>query len=339
MPPKPKVERPKRRFLKAKLITLGLVALAGLVAVETGWAVYGWAHLVAKVFPRDESLLAWVPPDTPAVAILDPHLVDRRSVPSALASSLDRVRADVEKSIGVDLGFDLDKLVVAPQMAIARGRFNGKKLAERLKEGGYEEVDHLGVTYSVKKGEDAIAVVNDSVLLYGDEPNVVAAIDAHDAGQSLEKNEQVLDRLKQVGWDHALVFTVRIQDDKPSVRAVLSGANGPRAITGAASTKNGVDLVAMVEMPSASAAEEAKKTAEEKRGDAKAIEPIVGADTAGILADIEKRSTVSQTGNTVTALVHVEAGALDKLVEAAKKSPKIADVAGTAKMLRFLLGT
>ena len=61
---------------RAKWIVLGVLIAAVFLAVKLGFVGYGWAHLMAKVFPRDESLLRWFPGDTPAVLIVDPHQMD-----------------------------------------------------------------------------------------------------------------------------------------------------------------------------------------------------------------------------------------------------------------------
>src|SRR5205085_6393464 len=116
----------------------------------------------AKIFPKDESVLRWLPPDTAAVAILDPHLVDQRALSSASTNALQRFRSDLQKTLGIDISFDVDKLALTPDLAVVHGRFNGKKLADRLAESHYTVTDHGGVTYWVRKGEDAMAVVEDS---------------------------------------------------------------------------------------------------------------------------------------------------------------------------------
>ena len=156
---------------------------------------------------------------------------------------------------------------------VARGRFDGKKLADKLIESHYALAEHKGETYLVRAGEDAIAAIGGSVLLYGDEAGVKAAIDAQKDGTSLQKNEQVTARLSQMGWNHPLLVTVRITDDKPSVREVLTGATGPRAVTVGVSTLAGLDLDAVVETPSPSAGAELAKLLDEKRQAAGSLVP------------------------------------------------------------------
>jgi hypothetical protein len=182
---------PRRRGGRAKWVALAALALGGLVAVEAGWAGFGWGQLRAAVFPRDEALLGWVPGDTGAILVLDPHLFDPKALGAdgnAARAALEATRDDVKKATGVDLFFDVDKLVLSPSLAVARGRFDGKKLRDRLAEHRYAPAEHKGFAYLARAGEDAIAVVDDSILLYGDAPSIEAAIDAHDGAASLEMN-------------------------------------------------------------------------------------------------------------------------------------------------------
>ncbi len=220
-------------------MALGVVALAGFLAVETGWAGFGWAQLKATVYPADTGLLGWVPESTGGVVIVDPHQLDVKALGapgSPAREAIDRTRADVKEATGIDIAFDVDKLLLSPSLAVAHGRFDQKKLTERLTEHRYALAERKGEVYLVRAGEDAIGVVGGSVLLYGDEPAIKAAIDAHEAGTTLEKSDPTKERLSQVGWNHPLLVTVRITDEQPSLRAILTGATGPRAVTVGVST-------------------------------------------------------------------------------------------------------
>src|SRR5262245_5799959 len=122
---------------KAIGIVLATLAIAIGAAVYMGYVGYGWAHLRAAAWPRDESLLAYVPGDTSAVVIVDPHQLDLNALgpdPSTPRTFLLRLRDDVRKATGIDLGFDVDKLVIASSLVVASGRFDGEKLAVRLAE-------------------------------------------------------------------------------------------------------------------------------------------------------------------------------------------------------------
>jgi hypothetical protein len=320
---------------------IGTVAVAGFLAVETGWAGFGLAQVRSAVFPRDESLLGWVPGDTDAVAILDPHQLELKALGgegTTARTALDRTRDDVKKATGIDLAFDVDKMVLSPALVVARGRFDQKKLTERLTEHHYAVAEHQGYTYLTRKGEDAIAAIDGSILLYGDEAAVKGAIDAHHEGKSLEKNEQVTARLSQAGWAHPLLATVRITDEKPSLRAILTGSTGPRAVTVAVGTLTGLDVDAIVETPSAAAGAELAKLLEEKRKDAASLSPTVGAEAAPILVEVSKKATIASDPATgaVKVHVHVDPAQLDTLSKSARASLPLGEMYKTMRLFQLL---
>lgn len=325
-----------------KWVALGGLVLAVVVAVEAGWAGWGWAQLRSIIFPRDESLLAWIPGDTSAVVVVDPHQLklDALGAESSTArTALQRTRDDVKKATGVDLAFDVDKLALSSALAVGRGRFDAKKLADRLAAHHYTRAEHEGTTYLVRAGEDALAVIDDAILLYGDEAGVRAGITAHAKGTSLEKNEQATARLRQIGWDHALVAMVRITDDKPSVREMLSGSTGPRAVSIALSTQVGLDVDAFVEAASPGAAEELAKLLEEKRKADGGLAPVVGDDAAAILADVAKKATIAadtQTG-VVKIHAHLTSAQIDALAKQAKSEMPIAQMYKTIRLYQLLV--
>jgi hypothetical protein len=321
-----------------------LVVLAVLVflAVQTGWAGFGWAHLRAAVYPNDTALLGWVPGDAGGVVILDPHQLDLKALGgegSTVRTALQRTRDDVKRAAGIDLVFDVDKLVFTPSLVVGRGRFDQKKLVEKLSAHHYSMAEHNGEVYLLRPGEDAIAVVGGSVLLYGDESGVKAAIDAHKEGTSLEKNDPVTARLSQAGWNHALLATVRITDDKPSLKAILTGATGPRAVTVGVSTPlGGLEVDAIVESASPSAAAELAKLLEEQRQHAQERAAAFGAEAAPTLADIAKKATIAADAQTsgVKAHVHVDPAELDKLVKNARSAVPVAEWYKTIRLFQLL---
>jgi hypothetical protein len=325
-----------------KWLFLGVLVLAAVVAVEAGWAGFGWAQLRSAVWPRDESLLGWIPGDAGALVIVDPHQLQLESLGaegSAPRTSLQRTRDDLKKATGVDIAFDMDKLVLSDSLAVARGRFDFKRLRERLGEHRYTVAEHEGVAYLVRAGEDAIAVIDDSILLYGDEAGLKAGITAHEKGTSLEKNEQVVARLKQIGWNHALVVTARITDDRPSVRQILAGGGGPRAVSVAVSTPAGLDIDANVESATPGAADELAKLLEERRKAGMDVAPFVGAEAAQILADVAKKATITAdqaTGN-VKIHVHLEPAQLDALTKQAKASEPLREMYKTVRLVQLLV--
>jgi hypothetical protein len=328
---------------RGKWIFLGAMAVAAVIAVESGWAGFGWAQLRASVFPRDEALLGWVPGDTSAVAILDPHQLDLKALGgegSTARTALERTRDDVKKASGIDLAFDVDKLVLSPSLVVARGRFDRAKLEQRLSEHRYARAEHKGEVYLVRAGEDAIAVIDGAILLYGDEAGIKGAIDAHQGGTSIEKNEPMMARLKQVGWDHPLLVTVRITDDKPSLREILTGSTGPRGVTVGARTLTGLNLDVLVDAASPSAGEETRKLLEEKRAHAAGLVPLAGAEVNAILVEVAKKAGITadpQTGS-VKMHVHLDAAQLETLAKNARAAaPMVAEYYKTLRLAQLLM--
>ena len=104
----------------------------------------------------------------------------------------------MKKAAGVDLVFDVDKVVLTPGLVVMSGRFDGDKLAARLAEYQYTKAEHGDRSYLVRAGEDAVMAVGADVLVYGDEDSIKGAIDAK-AGSSLAEDQPVIDRLAQIG--------------------------------------------------------------------------------------------------------------------------------------------
>lgn len=327
---------------RGKWMALGVVALAVVLAVETGWAGFGWAHLRAAVYPNDTALLGWVPGDTGTVVIVDPHQLELKALGgegSTARTALERTRDDVKRATGIDLAFDVDKIVLSGSLVVARGRFDQKKLTEKLSAHRYVLAEHKGEVYLVRAGEDAIGVMSGSVLLYGDEAGLKAAIEAHQAGSTLEKNEDVTRRLSQAGWKHPLLVTVSITEDKPSLRAILAGATGPRAVTVGVSTPlGGLDVDAIVESASPSAAGELAKLLDEQRKSAESLRGVLGAETAPILEEIAKKATISADPQSsgVKAHVHVDPAQLETLAKNARTAVPLAQWYKTVRLFQLL---
>jgi hypothetical protein len=335
------VTRKTKPLGRGKWMVLGVLGLAGFIAVETGWAGFGFAQLRSAVYPTDTGLLGWVPGDTGAVVIVDPHQLHLDALGAegtVVRAAVERTRDDVKEATGVDLAFDVDKLLLSPSLAVAHGRFNQKKLTERLTEHRYALAEHKGETYLARAGEDAIAVVDGSVLLYGDEASIKAAIDAHQGDTSLEKSAEVKARLAQVGWNHPLLVTVRITDDKPSLRAILTGGTGPRAVTVGVATLGGLDADAIVEAASPSAAAELQKLLEEKRKDVAALTPMVGAEVVPVLTDVAKKATLTTDPKTGILKIHahVDPAQLDTLARNARASLPLAEMYKTMRLFQLL---
>ncbi|WP_437594032.1 hypothetical protein [Sorangium sp. So ce1000] len=312
----------KKRGKAKYLVLLGFVLVLVLVlAQQTGLLGFGVAHLRAATFPRDESLLEYVHGNVPGVVIVDPHQIDLKALGpdgSSVRQHIERTRDDIKEATGIDLGFDVDKLIVAPSLVVARGRFNEQKLAERLAKHSYVQAEYKGVKYLLRAGEDAIAVRDGSILLYGAEPEIRASIDAEEAGTSLASRDEATSRLSRIGWDRPLLGVVLLADSKPSLRAILTGSTGPRAVTAGVSTKGGLSATVAIDAASAEAAEELRKLLEEKRANADALNALVGPEPGAALAEIAKRAklTVDPAAGRLTVQVDVRPEEVELLAKA-----------------------
>src|SRR4051794_25820748 len=97
---------PGKRGGKGKWIALGALALIIAIAAQAGYVSFGWAHLLAATFPRDDALLEYVPGDTGAVVIVDPHQIDAKALgseESIARTYLKRTREEIKKATGIDL--------------------------------------------------------------------------------------------------------------------------------------------------------------------------------------------------------------------------------------------
>jgi hypothetical protein len=327
---------------KAKWVILAILALTAFVAVQTGWLGFGWAQLKSKLLPRDVSLLEWVPGDSSAVAIVDPHQIELKALgpeQGTARTALERMRKDIEKATDIDIVFDVDKLALTSSLVVARGRFDGEDLAKRLAEYRYVRLEHGGRAYLARAGEDAIAVIDDDILLYGDEASIKAAIDAEKNDTSLAKNDKVKDRLSKTGWNHPLLFTMQVTDERPSIRSLITGSTGPRAITLGARTAGGLDLEVNVEAATPSAAEELAKLLEEKRVDAdKAMSGVLGDELAKLLSEVVKSATIKADApaSNVRVTTHVSQETLDASLKALEKSAPLGDFYKTMRLFQLL---
>ena len=329
-----------RRAKRSGLVFLFLLAAACFIAVETGWAGFGWAQLRSVVYPRNDALLEWVPADTQAVAVVDPHQIRLKALGgegSVVRTWLERVRADVKKAAGVDLVFDVDKVVLTPGLIVMSGRFDGEKLAAKLAEYRYARADHGDRSYLVRAGEDAVMVVGDDVLVYGDDDTIKASIDAK-AGTSLAKNQPVVDRLAQTGWNHPLLATIQLGGDRPSLRSMITGSTGPRAVSFSVRGDRGVDVQASVEAATPSAGAELAKLLDEKRASAADLQALAGPDLGAQLTTVAKDATIKAdpVSGQVAIGVHVSSDALDAVMRAAEQSGPLADMYKTFRLVQLL---
>ncbi len=329
-----------RKAKRTGLVFLLLLGVAIFGAVETGWAGFGWAQLRSMVYPRNDALLEWLPADTQAVAIIDPHQSRLKALGgegSVARTWLERVRADVKKAAGVDLVFDVDKVVMTPGLVVMSGRFDGEKLATRLAEYRYTKADHGDRSYLVRAGEDAVMSVGDDILVYGDDSTIKASIDAK-AGASLARNQPVMDRLAQTGWNHPLLATIQLGGDRPSLRSMITGATGPRAVSFSVRGDRGIDVQASVEASTPSAGAELAKLLDEKRSNVTDLQTLTGPDLGSQIATVAHDATIKSdpvTGQ-VGIDLHVSSDALDAFIRAAEHSAPLTEMYKTLRLVQLL---
>jgi hypothetical protein len=332
-----------KKSRKSWILLLGL-GIAGFLAVKTGWAGFGWADLKSRLYPGNDGLLEWIPGDTQAVAIVDPHQIHPKALGSetnAAREWLERVRSDVKNAAGVDLAFDVDKVAITPSLVVMSGRFDGEKLAAKLADYRYTKAEHGGRPYLVRAGEDAVMAADDNRLLYGDEASIKAAIDAQ-GGASLAKNDLVLQRLARMGYKQPVVGTVALGGERPSLRSMITGSTGPHAVSIGVRGAQGLDIHATIEAGSASAAEELGHLLDEKRaGLAESLQGTTGAELATLLAKMAHDTTIKSdpVGGQVDLYVHVPADSLDALVQSAEKSAPLSEAYKALRLYQLVVPT
>jgi hypothetical protein len=332
----------KKAAGKAAWIVLALLTVAAVVAVQTGWMGFGWAQLKSRFLPRDHALLEWVPGDASLVVIVDPHQVELAALgpeQGTVRTAIERVRNDIKKATDIDLARDVDKLVFTSSLLVARGRFDGDDLEKRLAEYRYVKLEHGGKPYLARAGEDAIAIIDDDVLLYGDEASIKASIDAEANDTSIVENDKVRERLGRLGWDRAVLATVQVTDERPSLRSMVTGSTGPRAISFGLRSRSGLEVEVHVEAASPSAAEELAKLIEDKRANAdKALVEPLGDEVAKLLAEVVKTATITTdvAAGVVTLTTNVPQHTLDASLAALDKSAPLADAYKTLRLFQLL---
>jgi hypothetical protein len=331
-----------RGWTRAKWVALVVVALGVFVAVQTGWVAFGWAALRSATFPRDEALLEWVPPDTQSLIIVDPHRIRPKGLGSAqgfVRDNLDRIRANIQKATGVDIGFDVDKLVLTPTLVVLRGRFDESKITDRLAEYKYVKSEYKGQRYLLRSGEDALFISSDAIIVYGQEAAIKASIDAN-SGVSLARNESVTARLSDIGWDEPVLGTIELANDRPSLRAMIAGVSGPRAVTVGIREAQGLDVTALVETASPSGAGDFAKFLEEHRADAtQSLGTVANTDFGKSLADIAKGAVIQPdaTRGRVALHTHLSGDALSTLLRTAQSSLPLQEMVKTLQVIQFLV--
>ena len=229
------------------------------------------------MYPRNDALLEWIPADTQAVAIVDPHQIRLKALggeTSVARTWLERVRADVKKAAGVDLVFDVDKVALTPGLVVMSGRFDGEKLASKLAEYQYTKAEHGDRAYLVRPGEDAVMAVGDDTLVYGDEDGIKASIDAKAERRSRRTTRGRSPRARSGGPSAARDPAARQRS--PSLRSMITGSTGPRAVSFGVRGDHGIDIYASIEAATPSAGAELAKLLDEKRANVADLQAMTG---------------------------------------------------------------
>jgi hypothetical protein len=301
--------KPRRSPTALVLLAIGLAG-AVYAARSTGYLGFGIAHLWAQIAPRDEAILSYLPLDTRAFLLVSPHHLDPRAFgpEGRPPAALERLRADVRQVAGVDLALDVDRIALSPDVAVARGRFDRAGLGSRLARAGYREGAHRGAPLWAKPGEDAVAL-DDGTLLYGDEGAVKASIDARrDEARSLASRPDIVARLDRSGWSHALVGYVD-GSQTTSLRAALLGSTGPRGLVAAFdTTKEGVELHALVEAPSPEATDELFALLEGKRRGLERAAAGLGGEAGPVLEKAVAAAVLRKGGEPTFVEAHARLG-------------------------------
>jgi hypothetical protein len=180
--------------------------------------------------------------------------------------------------------------------------------------------------------------VGEDVLVYGDEDSIKASIDAK-AGSSLAKNQPVVDRLGQIGWNHPLLATIQLGGDHPSLRSMITGSTGPRAISLAVGSDKGIDVNVSVEAATPSAGAELAKLLDAKRASVPDLQAAAGPELGAELATVAHDATIKAdpvTGQVAIGL-HVTTEMLDTVIRAAQHSAPLADMYSTFRIVQLLV--
>ena len=179
--------------------------------------------------------------------------------------------------------------------------------------------------------------VGDDVLVYGDEDAIKASIDAK-GGASLAKNQPVVDRLAQIGWNHPLIGTLQLGGDHPSLRSMITGSTGPRAVSISVRGDKGIDVRASIETATPSAAAELAKLLDEKLANVADLQAMAGPELGGQLASVAHDATIKAdpVAGQVAIAVHVSSDGLDAVIRAANQSAPLAEMYKTFRLMQLL---
>ncbi|MBI4820475.1 MAG: hypothetical protein HY791_29680 [Deltaproteobacteria bacterium] len=210
-----------------------LLALLVVLVTGTGFAAHHLGYLGrwigqarVEVTPKDSQILGYFPADARGLVGIQVPLA---RVPGKAGERLRDLARDLEDVSGVRVGFDVDTLVGDADIQVARGRFDWKKMSERLEANGYQITNESYRPLAVRKDGDALAI-DDDYLIHGQFEPVKAALDRKSSKTGATAKSRIATDLDAIGWNHAAFGVVRLADEGTSIAQVLKGQEPLRAV-------------------------------------------------------------------------------------------------------------
>ncbi len=250
------------------------------------------------MYPRNDALLEWIPADTQAVAIVDPHQIRLKALGSETSvarqwRSGTGSAADVKKAAGVDLVFDVDKVAMTQGLVVMSGRFDGDKLAvAKLAEYQYTKAEHADHTYLVRAGEDAVMAVGDDTLVYGDEEAIKKRRSTPRAAVAREEPRWCSTVWRRSNGTIPCSGRCSSAATGRAFSSMITGSTGPRAVSIGVRGDHGIDVFGSIEAASPSAGAELAKLLDEKRKSVTDLQAMTGPELGGQLATVARDATI-----------------------------------------------
>ncbi|MGE5812902.1 MAG: hypothetical protein ACM36C_00290 [Acidobacteriota bacterium] len=203
-----------RYFMAAAATVLAVGLCTGLVAYYGGFP----ALSASRTGPNE---LSYVPPDSALVAYADVQAVMSSQFRQKLREAIpvqESERNEFEQKTGIDVERDIQYVIAAigadaaeggSGVVLARGNFNQGRLEALAREHGGEVRDYRGakmvVTVHERAAEDrdapehtgmhkngAMAFLEPGLIAVGDEAGLKRAVDAHQNGQNISGNDEMM---------------------------------------------------------------------------------------------------------------------------------------------------
>lgn len=197
--------------------------LVFVVGVGTGLVAYYVGVPGAQLFGRNgPDELKYVPRDAAVVAYADVREIMisdvRQKIRRALPLSEDG-QLEFRSRTGIDIESDIDHIVACLQqlpggktagLVLARGRFDAVRIEALMREHGAFVEDYNGkrviASHKTPPGmEDSIALsfLEPGLAVFGSDQMVRTAIDLQKSGDSVSKNDEIMDRMRSLDRGNA----------------------------------------------------------------------------------------------------------------------------------------